>query len=331
MAVRDVDSEEAPLVLMPVHNDWDAAAAVLRLLDAELARHSLSARVLIVDDGSTSPAPAGWCQEPFQAVRPVEILELRCNLGHQRALAVGLAFVEANRSCPAIVIMDGDGEDAPQDVPRLLERFAAEGGRAIVFAERTRRTEGLLFRWFYQAYRWLHWLLTGHRVRVGNFSVAPRALVSRLVASSDLWNHYAASVFKARLPYVTLPTPRAKRLAGQSRMNFVALVIHGLSAMSVFSDRIGVRLLMLSALVLALATAGLGAVLAIRFTTDWAIAGWATTAAGILAIVALQGLMMMIVFIMVVLGGRGTAGFLPIRDHVYYVGRVRKVGADESL
>ena len=149
-------------------------------------------------------------------------------------------------------------------------------------------------------------------MRVGNFSVIPRPMLSRLVAMSDLWNHYAATVFKARLPFVTLATPRGYRLAGKSRMNFVALVIHGLSAMSVFSDRIGVRLLIVTTFVLAVAMSGLGAVLAIRLSTDWAIPGWATTATGLLVVVALQGLLMMIVFIMIVLGGRGTAGFLPV-------------------
>jgi hypothetical protein len=39
---------------------------------------------------------------------------------------------------------------------------------------------------------------------------------------------------------VTVPTERAPRLCGESRMNFVALVGHGLSALSVHAELIGV-------------------------------------------------------------------------------------------
>ena len=93
-------------------------------------------------------------------------------------------------------------------------------------------------------YRLIHFLLTGVQVQVGNFSVIPATVLRRLVAVSELWNHYAAAVYKAKLPMALIPAQRNCRLEGSSRMNLVALVVHGLSAMAVFGDRIGVRLLM---------------------------------------------------------------------------------------
>ena len=78
----------------------------------------------------------------LRAIGRVEVLHLRRNLGHQRAIAIGLAFVEAERPrCRAVVLMDSDGEDAPEDVPRLVARCEQEGRRKIVFAERTKRSE----------------------------------------------------------------------------------------------------------------------------------------------------------------------------------------------
>ena len=64
------------------------------------------------------------------------MLQLRRNLGHQRAIAVGLAYAEEHDPCDVVVIMDGDGEDDPKDVPRLLACCRQAGGREIVFAER---------------------------------------------------------------------------------------------------------------------------------------------------------------------------------------------------
>lgn len=171
----------------------------------------------------------------------------------------------------------------------------------------------------------LHRALTGVPVRVGNFSVIPAPLLRRLVVVSELWNHYAAAVVRARLPRVLVPTRRARRLAGRSRMDFVGLVTHGLGAMSVFGDRVGVRLLIGAALVLLLTLVGIGAIVGIKFGTDLAIPGWATTAAGLLVAIFFQVFTLAVVFVFVVLGGRGGSGFLPARDYSWFVGGVRRV------
>ena len=103
-----------------------------------------------------------------------------------------------------------------------------------------------MFRFFYHIYRVLHRALTGVSVRVGNFSILPATFLTTLVAMSELWNHYAAAVFRSKLPFTMIPVPRGTRIAGRSRMNFTALVSHGLSAISVFGDIVGVRLLVAS-------------------------------------------------------------------------------------
>ncbi len=312
------------LVLLPVFNDWAALRKLLAALDGVLAGDGREADVLVVDDGSTQAFDPSAVGPEFRAIRRVDVLHLRRNLGHQRAIAIGLAFVDAERpACRAVVLMDSDGEDDPADVPRLLARSEEEGGRPIVFAERTKRSESLTFRVFYFLYRRTHRVLTGHSVRVGNFSVIPRDRLSGLAASSELWNHYAAAAFASRQPYVTIPTRRARRLDGRSKMNFVNLVTHGLSAISVYSDAIGVRLLIATSAMIALVVAALGGTLAVRLSTSLAIPGWATTAFGVLLIILLQATMFLFVFSFMILAGRNGAGFLPLRDYAYFVGSER--------
>lgn len=312
------------VVLLPVFNDWAALRKLLSGLDRALTSGPTEVDVLVVDDGSTQPFDPSSIAPDLRAIRRVEVLHLRRNLGHQRAIAIGLAFVEAERpGCRAVVLMDSDGEDAPEDVPRLLARYEHEGRHKIVFAERTKRSESLVFRLCYVLYRLAHRALTGHGVRVGNFSVIPRERLSCLVASSELWNHYAAAAFASRQPFATVPTTRASRLDGRSQMNFVNLVIHGLSAISVYSDAIGVRLLIATLGMIALDLAALAATLAIRLTTDLAIPGWATTAFGVLLVILLQATMFLFVFSFMILAGRNAAGFLPLRDYAYFVGSER--------
>ena len=152
-------------------------------------------------------------------------------------------------------------------------------------------------------------------MRVGNFSVIPRPLLPRLVGVSDLWNHYAAAVFKSRLPYATVPTRRGRRYAGRSHMNVVALTMHGLSAMAAFGDRIGVRLL---AALNAIAAVLIGVVLAdsrLPRPVLSRFASWAPVAIAIL--VVLQAFGIGLAFVFIILSGRENSTFLPLRDYGY--------------
>src|SRR5688572_25974877 len=113
------------LILIPLYNDWASAAALLPAIDASLGKAGLTGEVAFIDDGSATAQPVTFGSGPFRALLSCTVVALRMNLGHQRALAVGLAWAEARRSAPFIAVMDGDGEDAPDDLVRLLEASKA--------------------------------------------------------------------------------------------------------------------------------------------------------------------------------------------------------------
>src|SRR6267378_5300755 len=204
---RPETQDDNLVILMPVYNDWGALSLLLPILDRALKPAELKARVLLVDDGSTTSEPKNFGTF-FESIKTVDVLSLRRNLGHQRAIAVGLSYIEANQPQCLVVVMDSDGEDDPKDVSRLVRKCVANRGEKIVFAARTKRSEGWLFTFFYHLYRIIHFLLTGVRVRVGNFSIVPPDVLKRLVAVSELWNHYAAAVHKAKLPMEFIPSER---------------------------------------------------------------------------------------------------------------------------
>jgi hypothetical protein len=214
--------------------------------------------------------------------------------------------------------MDGDGEDRPQYIVPMLEQAESLDWSHVVFAARIRRLESPWFTFCYHCYRWIHKFLTGVSVRVGNFSVIPKRALSALVVAPELWNHYAASVFRIRIPWATNPVPRAKRYAGHSKMNFVGLMIHGLSAMSLYSDIVGTRLLIAVVALIALDLFGIGGLLLAGFAAG-AIPAWATTAVGISAVVLLQALTFALALAFLILSGRSGASFLPLRDCPLFV------------
>ncbi len=313
---------ERLLLLMPVRDDWRSAAELIRRLDKAVLPEACSMEVILVDDGSVARCDRNDFQADFSSVRAIRILRLRRNLGHQRAIAIGLAHVQQTSSCDAVVVMDADGEDTAEGVAQLLRAYSDTHGAKAVFAERSRRSESLLFQVFYHLYRGLHRMLTGISVRVGNFSILPPRYLDTLVVVSELWNHYAAAVFRSNLPFTTIPIPRGTRIAGSSRMNFVSLVSHGLSAVSVFGDIVGVRLLIVSLAGSFLACLGIVLVGTIRVFTSLAIPGWATYATGALAIIAIQLITIAASFTFFILFNRTNLGFVPLRDYSLFVEEV---------
>ncbi len=305
-------------VLIPIFNDWQALGELLPALERELATNDLAVRVLVVDDGSSQQ---GTCmrQPEWRGIRSLELLRLRRNMGHQRAIAVGLCHLVDHHAGRGCVVMDGDGQDKPTDVPRLMSASGASPDGQAVFGSRLRRSEGITFAFFYHLYRLVHWLLTGVPVRIGNFSYLPWRDAKCLAVCWELWNHYAAAVIHARIPFHTVPCARGDRLTGQSKMNPVALVVHGLSAMAVFSDRIGVRVLALSGALSALAVLGIGAVLAVKWGTSLAVPGWPTSAMGLLLVVVGELVLLSTLFTFIILSGRSTSAVIPLRDYEIFV------------
>src|ERR1035441_6941387 len=302
-------------VLMPVRDDWPSASELLRRLDETLIAFPCDLHVLLVDDGSVQQCKKTDFPSQFAVIKSVSILRLRRNLGHQRAIAIGIVHASQAISCDAVLVMDADGEDTPEGALELLRAFSEShhGSRAI-FAERTRRTESLVFRLSYKSYKVLHRLMTGISVRVGNFSILPAAYLSTLVVMSELWNHYAAAVFRSGLLFTTIPIPRGYRITGTSRMNFVSLVVHGMSAISVFSDIVGVRMLIASMAGSLMAVLGVLAVVAIRLFTDRAVPGWATYTIGTLIVILIQFVAMATSFTFTMLSNRAALSFVPLRD-----------------
>lgn len=313
------------LVLMPVYNDWESAAQVIGDIDRLSRDWDGGVKVLIVDDASSVPATPLLGDNDFKNLDSVQVLPLTRNLGHQRAIAIGLTYVHQNIQCDVAVVMDADGEDRPEDVFRLLRAVNDHHGDVVVFAERSRRTDSLFFKLNYFLYKKIHWILTGRQVRVGNFSALSSSLLSALVTAPELWSHYAATVYKLRLPSTMIPTPRGKRIAGRSHMDFPQLVVHGLSAIAVFGETVGARVLVASVGFCCVSLFGLFAVVFVRLFTRMAVPGWATFTGLLLLILSSQILSFSASVLIHVLSSRATATFLPIRDYAFYIKEVEEI------
>lgn len=319
---------EKVVIVTPVLDDWESFGALVPKLEAALTGSGERASILVVDDGSASVPARLETSAILYAIEGIQIVRLRRNLGHQRAIAVGLAYAFEHSDADALVVMDADGEDEPADVPRLLARMRERGDNAVVFAERARRSESLAFRFFYKLYRLMHWLLVGRAARVGNFSAVPRRALNRLVVVSELWNHFAAAVYRSRMPVDTVPTARGTRYRGQSSMGFIGLVVHGMSALAVYGDIVGVRLLASAAVLVVASIGGIASLVVVKLATDLVIAQWMLITAGMLMLLCVQAVMFIFVLSVTILHGRNRFGFIPLRDYAIYVDEVVDLPVD---
>lgn len=308
------------LVVAPVYRDWESASILCRELDAACAGlDGAEIGVLFADDGSPGGL-SGWEPPELKHLSRVDALLLRRNVGHQRAIAIALCHVEATRECDAVLIMDADGEDRPEDAVRLVRACMASPSR-IVFAERRKRLESAGFQLGYHAYRLLHRLLTGIPVRMGNFSIVPFAALRRLTAMSESWNHHVGAVLRSRLPHDRIPTNRGRRHLGESRMDLIALVHHGLAGIATFQDIVATRILVATAAGAGLVTVALLAVIGVRFGTELAIPGWATFSAGLLLVLFAQLVAAAFSLVFTLITTRTSAQFVPYRDCPAFIDR----------
>jgi glycosyltransferase involved in cell wall biosynthesis len=306
------------VIIIPQFNDWEALNLLIEKINTDLAPATLrQSTLLIVDDCSTKAR-----ENPFTDFKgkAIKVLKLYRNLGHQRAIAIGLSYVAEHVEADQVIVMDADGEDAPADINRLVARSVQEPDR-IIFAQRNKRTENFLFRFFYIIYKSVFKLLTGKVITFGNFSLVPRQRLQNLVRVSEIWNNYPGGIIKSRIPYSSVLTNRAKRLAGESKMNFVSLVLHGLSSISVMIDTTAVRILIFSIFMSGIAITFMVVILFLKLIGN-ATPGWASTLGSTLMILMLQSFLISLFLVFMVLQYRSQQHFIPA---VHYRDFVEKV------
>lgn len=308
-------------IVIPLFNDWQALRLLLERI-GEVCEPSLVKRMafLVVDDCSVRDhenLSVGIGQS-------LSILRLFRNVGHQKAIALGLSYLASLPDQYPTIVMDSDGEDRPEDILILLETGAAQAGR-VVFAHRSKRRESFVFRLFYEVYKTLFRLLTGKVITFGNFSLIPAGQLRKLAHVSEIWNNYPGGVIRSRLPYTAVPLERGRRLAGESKMNFVSLVLHGLSAVSVLIDTTAVRLVLFCIIMVVTSVLGIGVVVALRLFTSMAVPGWASYLVFSFLIVILQAFLISLLLVFMVLSYRTQAQFIPARQFMDFVERVDRV------
>lgn len=264
-------------VVTPVYRDTGSfrilRERLLEVLAAEPGAARGPLRFVVIDDTAGQDPEVPKLEE----LDDVIVLQPPFNLGHQRGIVYALRKMLPHfADDDAVVTMDADGEDRPEDLPRLLAALD-EGeapDRQVVLALRTKRHEPLPFKLLYRGFKVLFRSLTGATVRTGNYAVMPGGLAKRALLHPTFDLAYSSAILALDMPVVYVPCERGRRYQGESKMTYGKLAMHGLRMLMPFTDRIAIRALAAFVLFGMLGVVLAAVVVFLKYFTDSSIPGW---------------------------------------------------------
>ena len=226
------------IILIPVYNDWESLNKLLSEINENIKSFSdINFECLIVNDASTIQSSDFKKPSNFLSI---DLLNMKENRGHARCNAFGIRYAFKNKEFDNLILMDGDGEDRPEEIKSLIEKIKENPSFSVV-AKRVKRSEGPFFQFLYQLHKVITFIFTGKNVNFGNYSILTRSDVEKLHSKASLWSSFSGSVKKNIKPLNEISSIRGLRYFGPSKMSLVKLIIHSLSIIAVFKYNVFLR------------------------------------------------------------------------------------------
>ncbi len=224
--------------LIPVFNDWESLKTLIENINQEIKSvNNFEFNCIVINDSSTTQMQN--ISKP-QTFKNFKILDLKKNIGHARCIATGLRYLVNNEKFDFVILMDGDGEDRPEEIKNLISKASSLDNSSVV-AKRVKRSEGFIFKFLYESHKILTYLSTGKKIFFGNYSCLTFEDVKILINNKTTWSSFSGSVTKNLSNLVEINSTRGLRYFGPSKMSLVKLVIHSLAIMASFKESVFLR------------------------------------------------------------------------------------------
>ena len=231
--------------LIPVFNDWESLETLIENIHKEIKSiNNFEFNCIIINDSSTIQMVN--VSKP-QTFKNFKILDLKKNIGHARCIASGLRYLVNNEKFDFVILMDGDGEDRPEEIKYLISKATSLDNSSVV-AKRVKRSEGFIFKLLYETHKILTFLTTGKKIFFGNYSCLTFKDAKILIEKKTTWSSYSGSVTKNLTNLVEIDSIRGLRYFGPSKMSLIKLVIHSLAIMASFKESVFFRTSLLIAI-----------------------------------------------------------------------------------
>jgi glycosyltransferase involved in cell wall biosynthesis len=199
-------------IVVPVHDEEDNVAPLYEQLSTALKALGRSYEIIIVDDGSRDDTYQRLARlaDGDEAFR---LIQLRRNFGQTAAMAAGFDHAVGK----VVIPMDGDLQNDPTDIPRLLEKL--DEGYDVVSGWRKERQDGAMRRLPSRIANWLIGRVTG--VRLHDYGCTLKAYRADVIAETRLYGEMhrflpaLAAQTGARI--AEIPVRHHPRVSGRSK------------------------------------------------------------------------------------------------------------------
>jgi dolichol-phosphate mannosyltransferase len=164
---------------VPIYNEVESLPPLLEAIATTMLTEQLSYEIICVDDGSTDGS-AELLKQLAQTRTDLRAVLLRRNYGQTPAMAAGFNYARGK----AIISLDGDLQNDPADIPRLLAKL--QEGYDLVSGWRQNRKDAALTRLLpSKIANWIIGRVTG--VRIHDYGCSLKVYRSELIADMNLY------------------------------------------------------------------------------------------------------------------------------------------------
>ena len=225
-------------ILIPVYNDWESLLKLLFEINSSIQGIKNSEfKCIIINDASTEAIPD--IKVPSN-ISSIKLINMKENRGHARCNAFGLKYISSLDDYDYVILMDGDGEDRPEELKLLIDKAINDEKKSVV-AKRVKRSEGVFFQLLYQIHKIITIVFTGKNINFGNYSCLTKNDVEILSSKSSLWSSFSGSLKYHVSQLNSVNSIRGLRYVGPSKMSLLNLVIHSFSIIAVFKKTVFLR------------------------------------------------------------------------------------------
>ena len=225
-------------ILIPCYNDWQSLFKLLNNIDNNITMFDAEFTVLIVNDCSTEKMPKPSFS--FKKIKSIDLINIKKNQGHTRCNATGIKYLSKKKDFDYLILMDGDGEDRPEEIKNFIEHLDFGNDKTIV-GERIKRSESFFFKICYQIHKIITLTFTGQSIKFGNYTCLPKSIVQKLINEKATWSSFSGALSKIDKNISSISSIRGTRYFGPSKMSFFNLIKHSLSIIAVFKTNVIIR------------------------------------------------------------------------------------------
>ena len=218
-------------IVVPVFNERDVTPLFLSEIREVSSKNQIDVELVFVDDGSTDTS-VNYLKNALRTDTRMKIVSLSRNFGKEAALSAGLE----NASGDAVIIMDADLQDPPEQIPHMINAWQL-GAEVVSMKRNSRLSDSVCKRFSAHFYYRILGLASQTHIPsdIGDFRLLSRKAVDALLSLPER-NRYMKGLFAwIGMPTKTLLYDRPPRPAGMTKWSIADLFGLALEDITSFS------------------------------------------------------------------------------------------------